>query len=438
MSILLSLVLAGVGFVALLLGLAILYRRPVVGTGLLFLLLVLDTFSPIEGPILFLGGRNVYPPDVVAVGFLLVGVFGLLGRNRIRSKGFVILTGFLVLLLFGFIEGVLAFGLRDATNAARTYLYFVSAVVFFAQVKDPVTNWRRIENLWFLFGLFLVIVVLIRWSLGSIGIVWNRDWESPGGGYLRVVSAASAFLLLQFVLIALHRDSLSKSIKFLSYVAIPILLFLQHRTVWVVGLLTFLLALTMERKSKGKLVQTGLIAAIVGGILFTFFFGNELASSLQRSAESTSTLEWRIEGWQALVDPTRFHGVAGILLGNPIGMGYARYLPGIDAPVSVAPHNYYIQLFSDLGLTGLLLFLSLYVLLFSSYRIRQPWKSWYPTVLPYLLFAQLVFNVTYGPSVYQGAILGMAISFYAVRSVDKQVLQAGAVYGNISGSYRKS
>ena len=144
----------------------------------------------------------------------------------------------------------------------------------------------------------------------------------------------------------------------LCYLLGPVLLLLQHRTVWVVTLLGLLWLFRGQTRLLRRFVIAGAALTVLGGILLATAFRDDFVmESLQDSATNPDTFIWRVGGWYQLIflrNANLFH----FLLGDPFGTGFSRVIGGFR--VDVNPHNFYVGIYLRFGLLGLLVLIWLF------------------------------------------------------------------------------
>jgi hypothetical protein len=243
-----------------------------------------------------------------------------------------------------------------------------------------------------------------------------------GGARLRVIYAAPALVLAQVFIVtsfaARAELDLPHTWRFLPVVLLPVVVGLQHRSVWVVLLACSILMALLAKRLRGRLFLVLGGGILVGSLLVLFSFGTGIGgvgpslegSALEAFGTQRSTLLWRVEGWKALLGDNRMSSGLDYLLGLPLGSGYLRAVFG--SQVGVSPHNFYITIFLRTGLLGLCAFALMYLgclrPLFAAARQGGRWGSW-AQMMFVLLVSQLLFYIPYGASYEQGLLLGSAM-----------------------------
>ena len=189
---------------------------------------------------------------------------------------------------------------------------------------------------------------------------------------------------------------------------------LNRRTVWLTMIIG--IAVLMVR---GRQLRRRAVAMVIGGVLlavaaYVALGGSNGEESALRPAAGTGTLDWRIEGWSALLE-----GLSNIewLIGEPLGSGFTRVVQGLE--VETEPHNFYVTTLLRAGVVGLLALIALTFAL-----LRALWRA--PPgdgggllstgVFPALLAMQAVWFLVWETGMEQGILTGLAVGIVAARS----------------------
>lgn len=370
-------------------------------------------------PLASVGGLTLYLTDGLFLGTACATALQVVLRRNYRPWPSLYKWGFALLLAgagASVLRGLLAYGLAQAANEARSVFYFLSGLGFALFVLAARLARRELVRL--LAGLVaasfaLAVVRLILRGVGtSQGIILST------GEYVdaRAVDAATALLIAQglwLLLFFAHRASIGR-FEALGCVVLVIVVVLQHRSVWVataVGvILTFLLATSGWRRLATRApLLLGAAAAL--GLVLTYggLYGvaSDLTASTQSAFAGHSTLTGRVDGWQLLLRDPRMHDTLGVLLGLPSGAGFDRVVDGRLATYS--PHNFYVQIILRgglLGMAGLMVLLAGGTLAFR--RRSAPALTGIG-----LLSTTAVFFMAYGPAAEQGIVVGSALALLA-------------------------
>jgi len=388
-----------------------------------------------------LGILNVYPQDAVFVILATVGIARLAMRNKFTYMHMLWL--FLgLLMLASFARGVAIHGFEAAGVELREFFYFFAGALYFMTFPTSSQHLKRLSQAWLYAAGALFLLALFRLAAGGLGLGIHQPWMEAGHGGFRVLNAAQTFFLFQAFLISLYLkfapDS-SRVWRSFSGVLLPVVVLLQHRTVWVVALITTMVAAFQQGKIRRRVAYILTGAVVAGAIFGLVAFGENMSKvpdALNASVDeainkSDSTFMWRVEGWSGLLAERSTFGYSDYLFGKPFGSGYVRKVWNIER--TETPHNYYIQTFLRLGVFGLIALLCTYAILIS--RLAQSGSrkvgGYFSGRLVYiLLITQLIFFIAYSPSYEQGIILGLAMALSMKRDeggVENQHEQARAV-----------
>jgi hypothetical protein len=404
----------GLSFFLLWRGAEVLNRTPAIGAGALYLWLGALVFAP-ENPEWFqrtIGGINVTVPDVLCAFLAFIAVFrfarGLPSIDRRLWWPFALVAG---TLLISYGRGLAGFGLQHATNEFREFFYFLTALTYAMSFPFDRLG-RHLPLIGVLGGVLLMVIAVLRFSSHGIDID-HRPLPSYGA-----LAIGEAFFLGWFWLRGTRNRGLW---QWLVISFLPFAFFMLHRSVWMcllAGLIGLILADPPGRKKLVTIIVFGgAFAALIVGIFLRDKVVNGLDAAVKETTTEDSTFMWRVEGWVALLTPDT--GVPGVdlLLGRPMGSGYARKLGDsvldtgeIDA--GVIPHNYYVSMLLRGGIIGLAAFLLLYYRLFRALlhaKRDDPDDGAWPCFL-IILGVQLVYYIPYSADFIQGLLLGGAIA----------------------------
>ena len=230
------------------------------------------------------------------------------------------------------------------------------------------------------------------------------------------------------------RDERARRLTRLGVVLLLFVVVLNRRTVWLALLAGVAVVMLRNRRLGRRAVVTlaGAAAVTAGVYLALPGFGRE---SGPVTSSGTGTLDWRVEGWQALLETWSKDPVSW-LIGQPFGIGFARRVEGME--VVLEAHNFYLTTLLRTGAVGLVALIVL-----TGGLLRVLWRA--PVggsggllgadVFPALLVMQLIWLVTWTPGIEQGIITGLAVALatarvrgsdhdYAVSTVDPRARHA--------------
>jgi len=367
---------------------------------------IMDT-APIS---LSIAGISIYPMDFISGLLMVTGTLGFVSNKRRIHTPHISFFLCIIVMLIMLLIGINRYGLEKAINSARVYIYFYSIAFYVLSLDLNKYSFVSFLRVWAWISIILVSIFSVRLVLVLLGIMSSISWQSVGGENLRVLSAGNSLFMFQGLILAWFSRVYSWKMpfkKFLSVVLLPIIFFLQHRTVWVVAIVSLALLFLTEKKIKSmffsKVFQTFVLLSIVALVLV----GGSLVSSLRESSSNSNTWLWRLESWRSLLGMFVSSSIFSQVFGHPFGIGYFRDL--FDITTTVQPHNFYVQNLWDFGITGLLLFLCSYGLLLNNLRKTIPDKH-INKLLFVLIIGQLLFFITYAPYFEQGIVIGIAFN----------------------------
>ncbi len=401
---------------------------------ILFLVGLFFVNSPYRGAVLVMGaflygvlivtvppipmGVLIYPADLVfSLLFAIAVLRYVLGAAEAKGMRWVPIALF-ALFFISLVRGISQYGLKEACNASRECFYYLSGVLYFTSFGMSSRVQRKLMTVWMATSLIIVGIAIFRWIATAAGLGIASQWEGVGVSAIRVLNAEQA-LFLAVAFFASVTMSMSKTgpqwQRRAFYLMGPVILLLQHRTVWaamVAGLLWLGLKDVRFRK-QAIMAFAGMV--VVGILLGAFVFGHQsgvVSDSMQDSATNGGTSIWRVMGWYQLLFNNPAMNLFNGTIGEPFGTGFNRIILG--GVVDVSPHNWYVQAFLQLGIIGLLLQIGLYM-----YGMRRMERipvrlsrSIYPDARFWvlILLLQLVFFFAYSATYTMAILTGLAIA----------------------------
>ena len=427
------LMLAVIILIAIILPLCIIYFGwrsfidPVMGVKLALTLFIVNTFIPL--PHLPLG-VTIYFPDLLYLLLIFVGLFRLFSKLQFRLihwlwlyMGIVFLSLFAVgLLRFKTIAGI-EFRLVFPFWAGGLYL------MTFQLSQEQVD---KIVRAFVMTAAVMVPLICLRWAAMIAGLSIVRYW-TDGVASLRVVGAGEALFLAQAFIIAFYVNLKDRGPKWWGWL-IPILfcciIVLQHRSVWVVTVISFLFIFFLLPNARGRFLKQFGIGTIIGLMLIGPLVAtgklDVLTDSLEHSvgevSSKKSTFLWRLQSTEELVGGWAHSGPLVVLFGKPFGSGFERYLEVQKAKTNVAPHNHYVLILLRGGGLGLLSFLLVYLITVRHYIVSKVVYGRFleSRLLAVLLLGQLTYFLTYGAEDIQFVVAGLALALFTTFPADKK------------------
>lgn len=384
-----------------------LIERPMVAIGLVLGATVLGG-ALAESVGVAVGGFSIYIRDVVSVMVLAAGIARLIRLPR-RSAPHWMIVALCLLALTPLARGLMQFGVQESVNEFRRFLAWLAPALYVSTVDIDDLFPRRLPRLWWTMASVLTVVVFARWLNNFVGVpigVFAADFGAP----VRALDGAETFFLAEAFLLTLPewtRDDAGPWPRRISILLGVVVVLLNRRTIWLT-LVAAVLVLIMRNQHLGRrIVALSLGAAVVTAVVVVNLPQDAAPqdAAVAESATDLGTFDWRIEGWQELL--TMPETLTHWTFGMPYGAGFDRRVA--DVVVVQSPHNFYLETMLRLGLTGLAIFLALYVRAFDTFLARSRADPEGPaTTLLVLLTAQVIWLITWGPGYEQGLLVGLA------------------------------
>lgn len=192
---------------------------------------------------------------------------------------------------------------------------------------------------------------------GTLGIakdlVLNEDIDRA------LPAAAASSIELSLLLLAswaVYRRHL-RWIPVLCAAFLPLVIVLQHRTVWAMLAGTLLASAYLDRGVFRYLLRISAVAAGIGLIILTVNgeLRVRLTDQLRESATNSDTFEWRLESWKRSL--AQDQSVATMLVGLPVGSGFLRIDTAEGTYTAFPPHDEFINEYLRVGILGTVLLL---------------------------------------------------------------------------------
>src|SRR5690606_36468621 len=266
------------------------YLRSRVGLVMILVVLVIGILMP-DQPLSRLAGIYIYPTDVVYSCLALAAVLRwlhLAGSGRLPVE-YAALAVLAIILLAGFVRGVLEFGPQAAGVEFRRYFYVISGAAYLASFEPTA---ERIG--WSLRAIVATPLILCGISLARFATVIGSAEFSR----LRVIDSNATLFLAQAMIICLYLWLGAKNptlFRNLAFVLFPFVLIMQHRTVWVVTIVVLALILLREAKLRNRLLSVLVVGVVFSAVAALLIYGDQGSDVLKESATDSGTFEWRVE-----------------------------------------------------------------------------------------------------------------------------------------------
>ncbi len=368
-------------------------------------------------------GIFLYPGDIVFGLLALVALARLALANEVPGRSVLWLL-FGVAIFISFLLGISQFG-RSAGTEFRNYFYVWIAGLYFWTFPYDEARIKSIVNGWIICSVLLVALACFRWVAEWMNLPIVLSWRGSGAvaEYRVLPSGATLFLAQTFMLLA-YRSTIRSASRWTwlaVLVLLAVVLFMQHRSVWIAalaGIAAFYVL--MPGRVRLLLTKAAVIGAVLVGIpaigLIAYGTMDKLVYSVQTSVVTGADLErgtagGRIYGWNQLLQQMR---PTDYILGKPFGAGYERYeVPNARWKATYDPHNFYLQTLLRAGVIGLFLWLAIYFVTMMrtlGKAVDGASSDLPPRLLCVMLITQLVYTMAYRLSYEQAILLGLAIS----------------------------
>ena len=277
----------------------------------------------------FIGGLHVSPLDLMYVGLISAWVV----RARLYALKItplnVVTIGYLLLFGLSLGRGVFQFSVTDVGNEARGLMSEVLAVTYFLTIPHDKRIVKKVVVAYIVYSAALVAVCLAHYAGlsvgGTLGIA--KDLVLSGNPLDRGIPASAAASVELSVLFAISWAIYRRHSRWLTAfvaVSVPVLIILQHRSVWAMLMFTVFAAILIDRPVSNYMLKIGAVAIGAGLIvsLASIGAGQRIIGELRESATNADTLEWRFEAWQRSL--TEDQSPLTMLIGQPVGTGYLR------------------------------------------------------------------------------------------------------------------
>lgn len=388
-------------------------------------------------PSISFGGVNVFFYDILAGLALLFSfpkIYFLLkdGFDRLDLP-LLLITGFFAVVLINFLAGIREFGLQTSANEFRSYLYYMSVMFYGATIRFTEKDWISFRKLW----------LFVTYGLFVIAGVGYMDGDLSRAG--RPLNSEATLFTLQAGIMLLFVFGNSRQLSIFHYPILigflPLILLLQHRSVWVVSLLSLAMAFILLPKIRKSMLQLTAISIVLGVVVLFSLFSEEVIEAIQvsykeattmASGKGTSTFMWRVSGWKQFLGGDQLDSFRELILGNPFGTGWSREMvtsSGAVAEINVQPHNFYIQTLLRSGLIGLFLLVWLHIHLLRRFLHFGKSKHGVFDCFAVLVFSLIVFYLVYGSNIAHSLIMGLGVAL--LRGYQKQAQVEPAVQGRL-------
>lgn len=388
----------------------------------MFVLAILEQQLQVDMRVLCLGAQ-VSPNDLLYAGLGIAGGWRWLAK-RGHDKFDALALALVAALAVAFLRGADAYGFETAANFYRRFFYLSVGIFYLVGFEWRGRDCDAVAWIATVAAASLAVLAVLEWLFPDLDLVSLlpsfslRAYEAR-----RVLPADSALLLAQAGLVGFAiwlRGRIAPGTQIAGAVLLVVMLLLYHRSVWVVFVLALLLLAVLNHRVLWRAAVPLLLLGLVFGLTLMLGIGfgravflDEIASAVAEPLAGGSTLDWRVEGWQALLRRMVDGGPAAWLFGSGFGVGYERFIAG--NLVIYSPHNFYIELLLNGGLAALALWLAVPVL--ALLRLWRDADAGGRTLNRDLAVAWLamilVYGVPYSPSSEQAVLIAAAVGMAA-------------------------
>ena len=313
------------------------------------------------------------------------------------------------LIVTGALRGALHLG-NTAMLGFRAELYFVVPALFVSTLAAG--DAKRVVRAVVIFGGSLAALAIVRWLMLAAGFTLTPLASSGGLGVERVINSSAtlwvAFAGVVGVAVALRKVHGRRpwSLWVLTGATLGVVLFAQHRSVWIAVAVMFALALVTVRKRWYTKAGVVIVAVIFVVVIEGRGLGDVgvVGESFAAAASDARTWEWRVERWATVWDTHAARGFTSIMVGSGYGYGWTTGALGVW---EASPHNGYLQLAVRIGLLGALLVVLAYAAVLRGLSRRAAATEhavWLWTV------GSLVYYIPYSADAVTGVVLGTALT----------------------------
>jgi uncharacterized membrane protein len=447
-SLLPYLLAAGLGLAFPLLLLAC-YNHFGVGLALVALTILAETLN-LGQPILRIG-ITLFVPDIPMVLIGLAAGLRWVLRSDVPRRHFA----WVLLALVFFVD--LAIGLARHGTAAgvqgRSDFYAITAGTYAMTFPISKERVRQLFQAFSLIALALMLVCAYRWIVYYLPI---RELLPPGGEYnqdgaIRVIGANVALVIADMLVIGLfftQKEMGAGVARWLSPLMLAVVLVLQHRSVWLAGIVGLLLCLLLARTHRVPLWQQIFVLALVvvtavSPLFLSGTVSEQVQNSAARAVAGEGTVSARFENWRSTLQQWWGDGAKAIVMGRELGSDTTRVVDTERGAIKIryGVHNHYIDVLTNLGVLGLAG--TLMVFIYSAIgllrqALRRDEDSPYSAMLLVLLGIQLTFYVAYTVDYLQYLALGLSMAWVAGHAKPQPATAAVPVPKAVSFGLRRS
>ncbi|UOR03667.1 O-antigen ligase family protein [Hymenobacter aerilatus] len=286
--------------------------------------------------------------------------------------------------------------------------------------------------------------VILLVSVGNL-LLFHRESLSLSAFVenTRGFNAASAYLFVLVILLSLNNYLLRNSLTSLLivFVCMPLVIFLQHRSVWIAMFIAIPIDVLLLRRARlarfspVKMVMLLVIPFILGslGVTMLVLDNPQVVTRFEQSiddianADKQGTGSWRLKQIESYLPLVEERPVAGWRLeGFEVPMQF--YDPSSDMPMWKDRtghhfHNFYLDRAFYFGILGILLVVLVPIVLVTRRLLRSRFLDADTAALVAFFISLIVFGTSYDWSTYHYGLIGLMLAALAEPMTDPFLLQ---------------
>jgi hypothetical protein len=363
-----------------------------------------------------IGRLHLRALDVVYLCLLIAGTIRFVHGIRLVNVSRGLAAGYLFVFAASLLRGMSANGLFAAANEARGFVGPLAALLYFSDAPVDERSVVRYREWYLIFGAALCGVAVLAAAGLPVGVAaWAHTYAAALDHRYLPASAVAVVAVCAFLAVGWSDGRLHGFWgRCAPVLFVLVAISLRHRTVWAMMLVGIVVIAFTDGPLFRRILPCSLLALVAVGLLVLYgpagfdFAGEE---EFATSVSNADTWEWRVNGWQELVDGSD-QGLGSILFGQPMGGGWLRIDAKSHLLDAAPPHSEYVTEYLRVGLIGLGL-----ILLFALSPLRLLWTGSQqemaaifpnPAIWGVITGMVLVYGVTYSIEPESYALLGLA------------------------------
>ncbi|HWD41478.1 MAG TPA: hypothetical protein VG944_21720 [Fimbriimonas sp.] len=332
----------------------------------------------VVNPQITIAGFNWSVQDLTSIALITRMIFrppqiSKLGASKPIVFFLVVLTG---AILGSTVRGaIVGYSLKEVVADLRSFMFPIATIWFMAFARPSPKLLRAVIHQTIAAATILFFISVYRYGLIAAGHPPPSQadgqyamYEKGAEPIYRVLYSQDAIFMANSTILLWYLSSRKQAPKWMRYFSFmfpAMVIYLQHRSVWIaLGIMTLLTAAFGGSVNRiARKVVIGCAAALL--IVLIGFPHSKMSSSLFSSANHMSgndtTLAWREQSWQSLMEPSYVGSLENYIVGRPMGTGERRVVNGRF--VEVEAHNLFVTVFTKTGFLGMLSFIFMMLIL---------------------------------------------------------------------------